>query len=112
MSDIIDHNLIDFYVPFLPLEKSHIEECIKKTAKKLNYDGDSGMTEYVKIALHCPNTGLLAITHQFYFHREVMKTMTFSPEPEGLFAHSGCKRVDQQVRVYINGKKYGERLKN
>lgn len=29
MSDIIDHNLIDHYVPFLPLEKIHVELCIK-----------------------------------------------------------------------------------
>jgi hypothetical protein len=29
MSESIESNLIDHYVPFLPLEESHVRQCIK-----------------------------------------------------------------------------------
>ena len=41
-----------------------------------------------------------------HFVRKIMKIMTFSPQPEALFANSGCKRVDHQVRALINKEKF------
>jgi hypothetical protein len=29
MSDTIESNLIDHYIPFLPLEESHVKQCIQ-----------------------------------------------------------------------------------
>lgn len=47
MSDLIDHNLIDHYVPFLPLERIHVEQCIKAELDNLNYHHDESIIELV-----------------------------------------------------------------
>lgn len=36
-SDIVSKYLIDFYVPFLPLEKVHVKLCIKDIIERNNY---------------------------------------------------------------------------
>ncbi len=33
-TELISHNLIDFFVPFMPLEKSHIKQCIEADLNK------------------------------------------------------------------------------
>lgn len=47
MSDLIDHNLIDHYVPFLPLERIHVEQCIKAELDNHNYRHDDSIIELV-----------------------------------------------------------------
>ncbi|KAL1138689.1 hypothetical protein AAG570_008751, partial [Ranatra chinensis] len=39
-SSLISHHLIDYVVPFLPLEKIHVEQCISTTAKHQHIDLD------------------------------------------------------------------------
>lgn len=48
-SDLIDHSLIDHFVPFLPLERSHVEQCIKAELEKysVNYDKDIIQLVYI-----------------------------------------------------------------
>ncbi len=50
-SDIIEKNLIDAFVPFLPLEKKHIElciiDCLKQNHNKQNPKRDPGI-EFIK----------------------------------------------------------------
>jgi hypothetical protein len=54
-SDIIEKNLIDAFVPFLPLEKKHIERCIidylKQSCNKSNPTLDPG-TEFIKRVIY------------------------------------------------------------
>jgi len=40
-SSIINSHIIDFYVPFLPLEKVHVLQCIEAELKNLNNSLDS-----------------------------------------------------------------------
>lgn len=40
-SQLIDSHIIDHYVPFLPLEKSHVMECIEAELINLNQKMDS-----------------------------------------------------------------------
>jgi len=40
-SAIIDSHVIDHYVPFLPLEKQHVEQCIEAELKNLKKYLDS-----------------------------------------------------------------------
>lgn len=47
MSDLIDHNLIDHYVPFLPLERIHVEQCIKAELDNHNYRHDDSIIKLV-----------------------------------------------------------------
>lgn len=40
-SSLIDSQIIDHYVPFLPLEKVHVEQCIEAEMKNLKIPLDS-----------------------------------------------------------------------
>ena len=40
MSELIQHSLVDFYVPFLPMECRHIELCAKDDLKIRNKKDD------------------------------------------------------------------------
>lgn len=40
-SAIIDSHIIDHYVPFLPLEKVHVEQCVEAELKNLKKQLDS-----------------------------------------------------------------------
>ncbi|XP_050546451.1 torsin-1A [Daktulosphaira vitifoliae] len=77
-SDIIDSHIIDHYVPFLPLEKSHVIQCIETELRNLNVTSSAEIIE------------------------TVMQIITFGPEPERLFSLSGCKRIGQKVTQVVN----------
>lgn len=47
MSDLVEHNIIDHYVPFLPLERNHVEMCIKADLDKHNFSHKKEIIEYV-----------------------------------------------------------------
>lgn len=44
-SRLIDSHIIDHYVPFLPLEKKHVKQCIEAELKHLNKSLDSDVKE-------------------------------------------------------------------
>ena len=69
-SQLIKSNLIDFFVPFLPLEKSHVEQCINAD---LIQKGKDISREIVK---------------------KIADEMQYS---NNLFSQSGCKRVSTRV---------------
>ncbi|XP_008547318.1 torsin-1A [Microplitis demolitor] len=72
-SDTISTSLIDHYVPFLPLEKQHVRQCIKAAFKLRD---------------------ILPSEEQI---DEAMSHVTFGDKPFDLYAKNGCKRVDQKV---------------
>jgi len=75
-ASIIDRSLIDVYVPFLPLERSHVRQCIDKELE------DRGIE----------STRLPA-----KFGEHVVAELSFSPPDTKVFATAGCKRVQQKV---------------
>ncbi|XP_064082601.1 torsin-1A-like [Macrobrachium nipponense] len=81
-SELIQHSLVDFYVPFLPLERRHIEFCIRDEVKRR---GLKGSKEFIKV---------------------VADEMTYFPPENQLFSTTGCKRVSQKVSYHIANEMY------
>lgn len=77
-SDTIESDLIDHYIPFLPLEESHVRQCIKAEFRRQN---------------------MLSPTEEHV--REILKDLTFGPEPHNLYSNSGCKRIGSKVTALI-----------
>ncbi|KAL5241408.1 hypothetical protein ACI65C_008818 [Semiaphis heraclei] len=77
-STIIDSHIIDHYVPFLPLEKVHVEQCVDAELKNLKKQLDSKTKS------------------------EILQIITFGPEPQKLFSSSGCKRIKALVTTELN----------
>ncbi|XP_045460966.1 torsin-1A [Harmonia axyridis] len=76
-SATIKSNLIDHYIPFLPLMKSHVRMCIEEEFRK-NF---------------IPNPTEEQI-------QAVLDFIDWGPEADnGVFAKTGCKRISQKVRL-------------
>lgn len=82
-SDAIKTNVIDHYVPFLPLEESHVISCIK-----FAYRG-KGQVQPLEEDIE-----------------KILDTVKFGPEPEKLYSNSGCKRIEREVMLEMSKRKY------
>ena len=71
----VESSVIDHYVPFLPLEKKHVEMCIK--------------VEFARFQKHPPNEEQV---------QAVMNYVAF--DKSGLFTTSGCKRLQKKVEFH------------
>lgn len=87
-SDTIESSLIDHYVPFLPLERKHVEKCAIDAFKRRGVDPDD---------------------HQL---KEVMKGLSFGPEPHDIYSEGGCKRLDQKVGSIIQSRYFSDLSKS
>lgn len=76
-TSLIDKHLIDYFVPFLPLERSHIKECarVDLIAKNHTYDED-----------------LL---------NKIADEMLYFPTDTKIFSKSGCKKVSSKVDLVV-----------
>ncbi|XP_009864978.1 PREDICTED: torsin-3A, partial [Apaloderma vittatum] len=76
-SHLLEENLIDFFVPFLPLEYHHVKLCIQDAflARGL---------PYTEAALD-----------------EVAGMMVFVPKEEKLYSAQGCKSVSQRINYFL-----------
>ncbi|XP_010128376.1 PREDICTED: torsin-3A [Chlamydotis macqueenii] len=76
-SHLLKENLIDFFVPFLPLEYHHVKLCARDAflARGLMY------TEATL--------------------DEVARMMVFVPKEEKLFSAQGCKSVSQRINYFL-----------
>ncbi|XP_009645197.1 torsin-3A [Egretta garzetta] len=76
-SHLLNENLIDFFVPFLPLEYHHVKLCARDAflARGL---------PYTEAALD-----------------EVARMMVFVPKEEKLFSAQGCKSVSQRINYFL-----------
>ncbi|NWH80391.1 TOR3A protein, partial [Piaya cayana] len=77
-SHLLKENLIDFFVPFLPLEYQHVKLCARDAflARGL---------PYTEAALD-----------------EVARMMVFVPKEEQLFSAQGCKSVAQRINYFLS----------
>lgn len=75
-SDIILKQLIDHFVPFLPLEKRHVKQCVEDEFKR------AGDLNYTEQALE-----------------EVVKELDWWPEGHELYSKSGCTKVTHKTRL-------------
>ncbi|XP_048033519.1 torsin-1A-like isoform X1 [Megalobrama amblycephala] len=77
-STIIDHHLVDHYIPFLPLELKHVRKCVEAEMDHLN------------------------ITRNTELADKVASDMPFFPKEEKVFAVKGCKSVRQKLVMYVD----------
>ncbi|XP_026669591.1 torsin-like protein [Ceratina calcarata] len=80
-SDAIQSNVIDHYIPFLPLEETHVRKCLEKAFINRDVNPTSEMIE------------------------EGLSYVIFGPPPHNLYATAGCKRLEQKVASIIYAKK-------
>ncbi|KAF7266066.1 hypothetical protein GWI33_020580 [Rhynchophorus ferrugineus] len=77
-SDAIKHNLIDHFIPFLPLEEKHIRLCIKDEFKARN--------------VHIPDKKHI---------QEILDYVEWGPDSSKSFSKTGCKGLSQKVALLV-----------
>ncbi|RXN10020.1 torsin-1A-like isoform X1 [Labeo rohita] len=87
-SSLIEHHLVDHYIPFLPLELEHVRQCV--------------MTEMLR----------LKVPQDFDLADEVARDMPYYPEKEKIFAVKGCKSVRQKLVLYTSMNDFSSMLFN
>ena len=80
-SGLIESSLVDFFIPFLPLERRHVVQCALAEMKAYDLKPDHHK------ACH--------IADEFYY----------LPKDERLFSVSGCKTISTRLTYYIKNKK-------
>lgn len=75
-SELVKKDLIDVYVPFLPLEKKHVRKCIIAELRARNLRTDSTIVD------------------------RIANQLLYAPEEVELFSVSGCKKVNQKVDLF------------
>lgn len=77
-SSLIDHHLIDHFIPFLPLELKHVRQCVLAEMYYLNKTQDAHLAD------------------------KVARDMPFFPKIHRVFAEKGCKSVRQKLALYVD----------
>ncbi|XP_062855071.1 torsin-3A [Trichomycterus rosablanca] len=76
-SELMSGHLIDFFVPFLPLEYRHVKQCAHAAFVARGVE---------------PNESTLD---------EVAKAMVYVPKEEKLFSAQGCKSIPQRINFFL-----------
>ncbi|KAF4098949.1 hypothetical protein G5714_020979 [Onychostoma macrolepis] len=76
-TSLIDRHLVDFFVPFLPLEYKHVIQC--------------GLAEMARQGFTPDNNVVKRMTDD----------LIFFPEEERVFSLQGCKLIPNKLRFYI-----------
>lgn len=77
-STLIDRNLIDYFVPFLPLEYKHVKMCVRVEIESRGYAVDEDILT------------------------RVADEMTYFPREERIYSDKGCKTVDAKLDYYYD----------
>jgi torsin-1 len=84
-ASLIESYLIDYYVPFLPLERSHVINCVETEFKKYSFQ-----KKY-------------SFTNDF---NAIVNEIVYEPPEFQIFSTSGCKKIPFLVRKLIIEKDY------
>lgn len=77
-SSLIDRNLIDYFVPFLPLEFKHVKMCIRVELESRGYVINEDIVD------------------------QVAGEMTYFPKEERIYSNKGCKTVYAKLDFYYD----------
>lgn len=77
-STLIDKNLIDYFVPFLPLEYKHVKMCVRVEIQSRGYSVDEDILT------------------------RIADEMTYFPREERIYSDKGCKTVDAKLDYYYD----------
>ncbi|CAJ1070345.1 torsin-1A-like isoform X1 [Xyrichtys novacula] len=75
-TSLIDKNLVDFFVPFLPLEFRHIVQCAMAEMKARGLKPDQSVAE------------------------QVAEDVVYFPKAERVFSVKGCKTIESKLDYY------------
>ncbi|CAN9504400.1 unnamed protein product [Ophioblennius macclurei] len=75
-TSLIDRNLVDFFVPFLPLEYKHVVQCVMAGMKDRGMDPDKDVAD------------------------QVARELVYFPKSERVFSVKGCKTIDSKLDYY------------
>ncbi|XP_013856372.1 torsin-3A [Austrofundulus limnaeus] len=76
-SELMSGHLIDFFVPFLPLEYRHVKLCARDAYVARGLETDEATLD------------------------EVAKAMLYVPKEERLFSAQGCKSIPQRINFFL-----------
>jgi len=79
-SDLILSGLIDFFIPFFPLERMHVKQCAERELRKRGKT-DIDITAYVL--------------------EQIASELQYFPTNEELFSVTGCKLVEKKVALFL-----------
>ncbi|XP_050782120.1 torsin-1A-like isoform X2 [Gopherus flavomarginatus] len=77
-SSLIDRNLIDYFVPFLPLEYKHVKMCVRVELESRGYMVDEEIVT------------------------KVAEELTYFPKEEKIYSDKGCKTVFTKLDFYYD----------
>ncbi|CAA19484.2 Torsin [Caenorhabditis elegans] len=80
-TDMISNQLIDHFIPFLPLSKFYVSQCIQ---------------------VHLRKRGRHDLAKDGEFMQRVLDSLEFFPESSKIFSSSGCKRVNAKTDLEIS----------
>lgn len=75
-TSLIDKNLVDFFVPFLPLEYRHIVQCAMAEMKARGLEPDKTIAD------------------------KVARDLVYFPKSERVFSVKGCKTIESKLDYY------------
>ncbi|XP_008323903.1 torsin family 1 isoform X2 [Cynoglossus semilaevis] len=76
-TSLIDKNLVDFFVPLLPLEYKHVVQCIIAEMKAREMKVDEKVAD------------------------QVAKDLIYFPKSERIFSIKGCKTIESKLDYYV-----------
>ncbi|XP_059214273.1 torsin-1A-like [Centropristis striata] len=76
-STLIDENLVDFFIPFLPLEYQHVVQCIMAEMRARNLWPDKKVAD------------------------QVARDLRYIPKVERVFSMKGCKTIAKRLDHYL-----------
>lgn len=80
-SDLIRHHLVSAFVPFLPLERPHVERCIEDKLRERNVS-ETGEDRSRLIA-------------------RIADELTYFPSDSKLYSTTGCKRIVDKINLVL-----------
>ena len=91
-SEIVKRKLIDAFVPFLPLERIHVEKCIRAELEaRFLVEGEDGLRK---------SSVKLSTNEEEEIISSIIDNLQFEPEHEHerFFAATGCKEIQRLVQ--------------
>ncbi|XP_073731812.1 torsin-1A [Misgurnus anguillicaudatus] len=76
-SCLLDHHLVDHFIPFLPLEERHVRQCVLDEMTNMN----------------------IAVDHNLV--NKALREIPFFPPDEKIFSVKGCKTVKRKLQLNI-----------
>jgi len=91
-SELILSGLVDYFIPFLPMEKVHVKQCASAEIER----------RMQQRKLEDPSIPPLDRTTRKEIVDQATEEIQFYPKGEELFSKTGCKQVSKKVDMYMS----------